>query len=69
MVSWATTSMNGLTYGTLVLARVDFELDLGVLVNPDAVLELQRLQALRVIVARLEVFARGYGGFLYETVA
>ena len=37
--------MNGLTSGFAVLAGVDVELNLGVLVDADAVLQLQRLSA------------------------
>ena len=52
----------------VVLARVDFELHLGVLVDADAIFELQRLQPLFIVVGRVEILARRNGGFLDEPI-
>jgi len=48
----------------VVLARIDLELHFGVLVDADAIFELQRLQPLFIVVGRVEILARRNGGSL-----
>ena len=58
VVSCATTSMNGFTIGLPLSAGVDLQLDLGVLVNSNAVLQLQLFQSASVVVAWRSKFSR-----------
>ncbi len=51
-----------------VLAGIDVELDLGVFVDANAILQLQLFQPGFIVVLCTEVLAGGDGGFLHETI-
>ena len=58
----------GLHAADTVLAGVQFKLRLGLLMDVDAVLQLQPLQPLLGVVLRVEVLARGDGRLFHEAV-